>query len=177
VTQPQYVPINSDKKVRRSDQIAVAYPVPDGWLPDRPAEVGTVDNPEGPYLGNPGPDQGYGLKLAKRFIDQLIVGPHEHVEDVVAGCLGTALKRAALFGRAPVIYDFRLAYALWGFLGDAPADLIAFRKPLFEAASHHYEDQRRITDAVPESTLQLTPEQVAAKIGEWRTLINTDTSD
>src|SRR6185437_6463075 len=108
------------------------------------------------------------------FKDRLKLADNEHAEDAVAGCLGTALKRASLFGRAPVIYDFELAYTLWGFLGDAPEDLVEFRKPLFEAASHHYIDQRNITDAVPESTLRMTPSQVAASIGEWKKLITTD---
>ena len=39
------------------------------------------------------------------------------------GCLNIALKRASMFGRAPVIYDLEFAYSLFGFLGGAPAEL------------------------------------------------------
>ena len=68
------------------------------------------------------------------------------------------MRRAARFGRAPVIHDLTLAFTLWGFLGGAPADLVAAREPLFRAASHHYQVQRTIADCVPESTLRLTPD-------------------
>lgn len=171
MTQPKFVPAAPGENVRRGDQNDVPYPVPEGWEALRPAEINGVTQPEGPLLGSAGPDQGYGLKLARRLKDELLLTEHEHAEDAVAGCLGTALKRARLYGRAPVIYDFQLAYTLWGFMGEPPADLVAYRKPLFEAASHHYEVQRAITDAVADSTLRMTPADVATRIGEWRTLI------
>src|SRR5690606_40342592 len=64
-------------------------------------------------LGAAGPDQGYGYKLAKRMQDKLQLLPREHATDAVVGALAVALKRASLFGRAPVIHDFRLAYGLF----------------------------------------------------------------
>ncbi len=84
--------------------------------------------------------------------------------------MAVALRRAALFGRAPVIYDLEMAFTLWGFLGDPPADLVEYRKSLFQAASHDYWAQRPIADAVAESTLRLTPVQVREQMSDWRSL-------
>ena len=168
MAQPDYVPISADDRVRPVERL----PVPDRWAPDRPAEVVGKPAPRGDgHFGTPGPDQGYALKLARHFEGRLTLAGGEHAEDAVAGCLGVALKRAALFGRAPVVYDLELAFGLFGFLDDGPADLVAFRKPLFQAAEHHYWDQRGIVDRVPESTLRLTPAQVRARLADWRDLL------
>ncbi len=74
--------------------------------------------PSGGGYGHQGPDQGYALNLAKRFIPILKLQPGESVNDVVAGCVTVALKRASLFGRAPLAEDLRVAFAHWGFLDD-----------------------------------------------------------
>lgn len=166
--QPDYVPLKATDRVRPAERL----PVPDDWRPTRPGDITTVGQPTGPLTGSAGPDQGYGLKLARHFLDRIKLEEHEHAEDAVWGCLAVALKRASLFGRAPVIYDFEFAYTLWGFLDGAPSDLIEYRKSLFEAASHHYEDQRAIADAVPEETLRLTPAQVGGRLSSWRSLVN-----
>ena len=166
--QPDYVPLRPSERVRPSERL----PVPDEWTTDRPAEITTPFQPTGKKLGSAGPDQGYGLKLARHFADRLKLSDREHTEDAVAGCLAVGLKRAALFGRAPVVYDLELAYTVFGFLGDAPADLVAARAHLFEAAGHHYEDQRAIADAVPESTLRLTPAQVSERMADWKSLVS-----
>jgi hypothetical protein len=68
---------------------------------------------------------------------------------------------------------------LFGFLpGDAPAPagLVGFRKPLFQAAAHHYWDQREIADVVPEETLRLTPAEVRERVGSgaWESLLEVD---
>jgi hypothetical protein len=165
--QPDFVPAATADKVRVTETL----PVPEGWVANRPAEILGNHQPKGPLLGSVGPDQGYGLKLARTFVDKLQLLDHEHSPDAVMGALPVALKRAALFGRAPVIYDFELAYTLFGFLGGAPEDLLTARKELFAEASHHYEAQRAIADAVPESTLRMTPEQVRAQLGNWQALV------
>ena len=68
--------------------------------------------------------------LARRFQGQLQLADDEREEDALAGP-AVALKRASLFGRAPVLADLTVALTVWGFLGDATPDLIAFRQPLF----------------------------------------------
>ncbi len=64
----------------------------------------------------------------------------------MAGCTAVALRRASLFGRAPVIHDLRIAFTIWGYLDAAPpAELVELRRPLFEGVAnslHHYEERR-----------------------------------
>ncbi len=146
--------------------------MPDGWRQDRPAEITKPGAPTGRRFGTPGPDQGYALKLAELFEERLELGPGEHAEDAIAGCLGVALRRAALFGRAPVVHDLELAFTLWGFLGGAPPELVELRMPLFQGVSHDYDRQREIAERVSESTLRLTPAAVRERLSEWRAFIN-----
>lgn len=168
---PKFVPVAPTGAFRDAEDL----PVPDGWTADRPAEI-HGGAPTGRQMGRPGPDQGYALKLASRFHGKLRLAPGEHEHDVIAGCLGVALKRAASYGRAPVIHDLELAFTVFGFtLEDAPADLVRFRTPLFEAAGHHYELQRAIADMVADETLRKTPSQVRAQVltgqSAWRKLL------
>jgi len=141
------------------------------WRADRPADPHGPTQAPGSHLGATGPDLGYGLKLAGRFTDRLELTEGISHEDATAGCFAVGAKRSALSGRAPVIYDFELAFTLWGFLGGAPADLVEARRPLFNACSHHYWDQRTIADAVPEATLRLTPKAVRERLSSWRSLL------
>ena len=171
MAQPDYVPVNPGDRVRETEPM----PPPKRWVTDRPGELVGLRPPEGDSFGRPGPDQGYALKLARQFDGKLKLEPGEHAEDAIAGCLGVALKRASIFGRAPVIYDLEVAFTLFGFLGDAPRDLVLWRRGLFEASSHHYWEQRDIADLVPDDTLRLPPSQIQQRMGEWRTLI--DASD
>jgi hypothetical protein len=49
------------------------------------------------------------------------------------------------------------------------------RKPLFAevANPHHYPEQRRIVDLVPDESLRQTPQQVAeAHLQDWRSLLS-----
>jgi hypothetical protein len=168
MTQPSYVPIVE------ADQVRPAYRLrtPTGWKPERVADLRTPGQPRGKELGIPGPDQGYALLLAHRlFEERLQLSPGVTAEDALVGAAAVASARAALFGRAPVARDVEMALMLFGFLGDAPPDLVAWRTPLFQAAGHHYEVQRRIVESVPEPTLRLTAEQVHAQLLQWRPLL------
>jgi hypothetical protein len=170
MTQPEYVPITPEDRIRP----VLRLPAPRRWKPDRPAEIRGGIHPSGALMGTPGPDQGYALTLAARFSDRLVLTEGEKFDDAVAGCLGVALRRASLFDRAPVIHDWEVAFAVWGFLGGAPDDLIACRRPLFQASAHDYWAQRAISDRVPDTTLRLTPAQISARLDEWRSLIEVD---
>lgn len=102
----------------------------------------------------PGPDQGYALLLAETMKDRLVLFEGERAEDVLAGASVVAMKRAALFGRAPVLADIEFALTLFGYLTDRPAPgLVAARRELVSGASRHYAEQRRLADAVDEATL------------------------
>jgi hypothetical protein len=119
----------------------------------------------------PGPDQGYALRLARRFEERVELEAGEHVGDVIAGAVSLALRRAALFGRAPVITDIELTLTLFGYLGDAPADLVEFRRALFQGASHDYWERRELAHLVPDATLKLKPADVRSRLAGWRDLI------
>ena len=168
--QPEYVPVRAADEVRPVERL----PAPKHWRADRPGDQWGrrpgAKSAKG--MGVPGPDQGYALRLARQFKGLLFLAPGESEEDAVAGCLGVALKRASLFGRAPVIHDLELAYVLWGYAVDSPADLVEYRRPLFQGAAHHYWDQRAIADRVPEASLRLTPEEAHARLSSWRQLIS-----
>jgi hypothetical protein len=167
VAQPEYVPVVPSERVRKTDRLPPAV----GWRADRPADPHGPGQATGTHLGTTGPDLGYGLKLARRLRDRLELTEGISADDATAGCFAVGTKRSALFGRAPMIYDFELAFTLWGFLGGAPADLVEARRPLFNACSHHYWDQRGIADAVPEATLRLTPKDVRERLPSWRSMI------
>jgi hypothetical protein len=167
MAQPDFVPMTLGDRVRTADTL----PIPDRWEATRPGELEGLRPPDGRSFGNTGPDQGFALKLAKRFRDRLELQEDEHAEDAIAGALGVALRRAARFGRAPVIYDLEFAYTLFGFLGGAPADLLEFRRPFFDAASHDYWDQRDIADLVKEETLMLSPAEVRSCLADWRSML------
>lgn len=168
MAQPDYVPLVPADRVRPAERL----PPAERWVTDRPGEIPGLRQPDGAGFGNHGPDQGYALKLAKRFTDRLKLAEHEEVADVLAGATAVALKRASLFGRAPVIYDFEHVYTLFGLLGDAPKDLIDFRRELFAESAHHYWTQREIADLVPEATLRMPPAMVRERLKEWRGLLS-----
>ncbi len=172
MTQPSFVPVAGSDQVRRAYQLTV----PSIWTTSRPSELRGTRAPAGTFLGTPGPDQGYALKLARRFEDRLRLATGEHAEDAISGCTAVAMRRAALYGRAPVIHDLVLAFTLWGFLEGAPADLVAAREPLFRSAAHHYQVQRTIADCVSQSTLRMTPQQVAGGLADWRSLVDLPAS-
>ena len=148
--------------------------VPDAWMPDRPGDIRGFQ-PEGARLGYQGPDQGFALKIANGLRKDVHVLPGEHIDDVVQGCLGIALRRASMFSRAPVVHDLTVAFTIWGFLDPAPpADLVGERGSLFAGVAnvgHHYDEARALVDMVPEATLRMTHQQVAAAYpARWREL-------
>jgi hypothetical protein len=170
VAAPEYVPQPAIRYVRSYESPPRR---PYSWRPDRPGDS-DVGFDRGDRLGAQGPDQGYVYVLARRFAGQLQLAPDEREEDALAGCSGVALKRASLFGRAPVLPDMTVALTVWGFLGDAAPDLIAYRQPLFAevASPHHYPEQRRVVDLVPDDVLRRTPDEIVeAHRADWRSLL------
>jgi hypothetical protein len=164
---PDYVPHSPTDKPRVYES-----PPWDGvsWVADRPGELG-AHQPLGPRLGYPGPDQGFALKLAAGFGERLVLTSGEHVADALSGCTAVALKRASLFGRAPVVHDLTAAFTIWGFLGEANPELVRLRKPLFEEVANinHYMQRRKIADLVPQAVLRLSHQEIQRTAGQdWR---------
>ncbi len=137
------------------------------WLADRPGDL-VGGQPSGARLGSQGPDQGFVYRLMDKVKGRIVLGPGEHLEDVTAGCAAVALKRASLFGRAPVIHDVEVACTIFGFfstgLGAADASV---RSERFAAVHHphHYEKLRALVDGVPEEALRITVEQARNQYG------------
>ena len=151
MTQPSYVPIVDADQVRPSYRLRT----PGDWRADRVGDVVGPEHPRGRDLGVPGPDQGYALLLAHQLFEDRVV----------------ASARAGRFGRAPVAKDLEFALTLFGFLGDAPDDLVAWRSELFAGAAHHYRLRRRIVETVPDATLPLAPDEVRTEMSRWRGLL------
>jgi hypothetical protein len=171
---PRFVPVSPVDRPRTYES---PDHVPEPWRPDRPAEL-SGRQPAGAQLGYQGPDQGYGLLLAERFRDRLQLQQSEVAEDAIQGCSGVALRRASMFGRAPTIHDFTVAFTIWGFLDPSPpAELVAKRRPQFEGVrhvGHHYAEARAIADEVPEATLGKPHQQVVSEYpSAWRELLGT----
>lgn len=161
MTQPTFVPIAEADQVRP----ALHMQVPGTWTTSRPAELVVPEVHGGAMVGTTGPDSGFALRLAKRFEHELKLSEGESEHDVLLGAALVASKRAALFGRAPCIYDVRFALNLWGFLQDESPELHATRRAAFSSLSHDYVAQRELVDSVPEQTLRLSPEEARAKGG------------
>ncbi|MEM9133238.1 MAG: hypothetical protein AAF962_07720 [Actinomycetota bacterium] len=164
---PDFVPSDPTERVR-------SYSSPprraDAWRADRPGDLDR-GQPSGSRLGSPGPDQGYAYKLVHHFDDILRLGDVGR-EDAVAGCVAVAMKRAAHYGRAPVVHDLRAAFTVFGFLdAEPPAELIELRNGLFAEVRthHHYSELRQLVDTVPVEALAKPPGEITeAYNDDWR---------
>lgn len=168
MSQPKYVHVTESDEVRPVDRLPASRP----WTQSRVAELTRPGQPKGRMFGSQGPDQGYALHLAELFEHDLVLSPGESQEDAIAGCVEVAMCRSSLYGRAPVKADLEHAFALFGYLGGAPDDLVATRSVLFNGCVDDYWARRLITSSVPEATMRLTPAQVRERLGEWRSLID-----
>ena len=165
MTQPDYVPVASGSQLREVESLAIA----EGWTPSRPSElaplkVSAVE--QGTMLGTPSPDSGFALKLARIRVHKLELAEGEHGEDVERAVAAIAIKRAALFSRAPVIYDVDFAIALLGYdESDIPAEVLAHRKSVISGVSHDYFKMRRLLEAIGPETL--TASGVEGDLSLW----------
>lgn len=82
------------------------------------------------------------------------------------------MKRAAHYGRAPVVHDLRAAFTVFGFLdAEPPAELVELREGLFAEVRthHHYSELRQLVDTVPVEALAKTPGEITeAYNDDWR---------
>ncbi len=89
------------------------------------------------------------------------------------------MKRAAAYGRAPVVHDLTIAFTVFGFLDpQADAELVAYRERVFAGvhSSHHYAERRDVVDAVPESMLTRSIKAVELRYeSDWRSNLNLST--
>jgi hypothetical protein len=150
MTQPKFTPVLIEDEVRKATKLAVPRP----WSPHRPSEFRPGPRPSGGASGAPGPDQGYALSLAARLTSRVVLGEGERIEDAMAAALAIGMRRAAIFGRAPVSADLEFALASLGFLGPVDAATAARRQKLISGLSHDYFRQRRLADICDETALR-----------------------
>ena len=156
-----YVPNDIDSDPRQLPNLApgVHLPPAGSWHADRPGDL-VAGQPHGEMLGSPGPDVGYARLLVERRRDRFVILAHEPRDDVEAVVAELAMKRAASFGRAPVLADVDVSMELLGYAGDVPQDPPEWRRHLVGEAAHEYAKRRRIVDSVPLDVLRLPPEKV-----------------
>ena len=169
-----YVPTRQEDAPRRS----VAIPPAAGWLAVRPGDIDPAvgSGRKGVLFGTPGPDSGYALTLAERFHDQITATFPETVHDAEQLAAQVAMRRGGVFGRAPVRADVELGLLLFGWLGDAPAELVEWRRKAVAGAAHDYARRVRLVEAIPEWVIRQRPDQVAERQPDWKHLLGLETA-
>jgi hypothetical protein len=145
----------------------VHMPAAHTWKADRPGDL-VAGQPTGDLLGRPGPNVGYAVTLAARLRDSVQLAPHEHLADALAVIAELAMKRAASYGRAPILPDVEIAATLLGYKGDVDDGFAAWRAEVVHGADHEYGVRRRVVDAVPDAALRLPP-KVPGLVADFRT--------
>jgi hypothetical protein len=173
VGQDPYRAVRLEDRPRQEQNLApgVKMPPARAWFPDRPGDLG-AGQPRGGLFGDPGPNIGYALTLAERMRDGLARAAGEHADDVLALIGEIAMRRAALFGRAPVKTDLEVARTLLGWSADgAPwpdKDFVAWRAEAVRGAAHEYQRRRALVEAVPEAVLRAGPAEFSSRVPEAR---------
>ena len=162
-----YVSPDPDDKPRQQQNLppGVAYPPASSWRPTRPGDNVSAQ-PTGRLRGAPGPNIGYAYTLTNRVKDRFKLAPHEYVEDAASVVAEIAARRAASFGRAPVIRDVDFAASLLGY--DGNGEFATSRALLVHEASHDYRRRRAVVDLVPDDLLRASDIEARDRAGQWR---------
>lgn len=161
-----YVAPTLDDVPRQEPNLApgVRLPAATSWVADRPGDL-PAGQPVGALFGRPGPNVGYALTLVERARGRWVLAPRESPDDAVAVVSELAMKRAASFGRAPVIHDVEVAASLLGYLGEVDPEFARWRAHTVHGAAHGYELRRRIVDAVADGVLRRPPQVAGMLVG------------
>jgi hypothetical protein len=164
-----FVPERLDEEPRQEPNLppGVKMPAARAWVADRPGDL-PAGWPTGKLLGSPGPNVGYALTLANRVRDQFVLAPHEHRDDAVTVTAEIAMRRAARFGRAPVMPDVEIGMQIMGYLGGAAPDFVTWRVRVVHGAHHNYYERRALVDAIPVDVLRLVPTALRDHLAEAR---------
>lgn len=161
MTQPKFAPIAKADEVRPSYKLEAPRP----WFPHRPADNPKAPRPRTRAGGIPGPDQGYALRLAEVIAPRVVLGPGEHLDDALAAGVALALRRAAAFGRAPVLGDLEFGLSALGYLGEVDPATQAARRDLVGGVAHDDFRQRELAESFPEDRLADRPNAVQGLLG------------
>lgn len=159
MTQPKFAPIAIDDEARPTLKLEV----PRAWTPHRPAELDA-----GACEPGTGPDQGYLALLAERFVDAIILGDREHMDDVLAAATALGMARAAAFGRAPIAKDLEFALTIFGYLAPQSLERIAVRSGRIGGLAHDQWRRRQFVASVPSTVLRSSPDDAAAFVWHER---------
>jgi hypothetical protein len=146
----------------------VHMPAARPWVPDRPGDAVAFGQPHGRLLGDPGPNIGYALTLAERFRDRIQLAPTEQLEDAIAVVSELAMKRAASYGRAPVMPDLECGALILGYTGGCDPDDAVWRAAAVTEAAHDYPTRRAVCDAVDLDGLRLAPQVLTSRARDLR---------
>jgi hypothetical protein len=162
-----FVSPDPDDKPRQQQNLppGVAYPPAKSWTATRPGDK-PVGRAHGRLRGAPGPNIGWAYTLVNRVKDRFKLAPHEYVGDAAAVVAELAARRAASYGRAPVIRDVEFAAALLGY--DTTDDFANTRARLVHDAAHSYTRRRALVDSVPDHVLRAATNEVRAASAQWR---------
>jgi hypothetical protein len=152
MAQPFFRPTEKSFRVRASYRLRT----PPKFELKRVGEIRPeVGDPEPDYINSfPGPDQGFGLLLIENALKDINLSHEENKHDVISAFGALVTKRAAYFGRAPIVSDVKYILLLFGYQTDKPINkeleskLIAKRRLMFLGAAHSYEIQRKIAHTV-----------------------------
>jgi hypothetical protein len=169
-----FVPERLEEEPRQEPNLppGVKMPAARHWVADRPGDL-PAGWPTGKLLGSPGPNVGYALTLAHRVRDQFVLAPHEHLDDAMDVVAEIAMRRAALFGRAPVMRDLEFAMQVMGYRGDAAPDFVGWRVRAVHGAHHNYYERRSLVDAIPTDVLRLVPSALPDHLEEARAALRS----
>jgi len=93
---------------------------------------------------------------------------------ITLGLLLTAVLGAVL-RRGPA-RAFWLGFALFGWLADAPADLVEWRRLAVAGVSHDYARRVGLVVAIPDAVMRQRPDEIRARLSGWRQLLGLDPS-
>jgi hypothetical protein len=172
-----FVAPDLDDRPRQQQNLppGLGYPPARSWRADRPGDLSGASAAAGAgtLRGRPGPNVGYGYTLAERARERFQLAPHEDLHDAISVVAEIGMKRAAAFGRAPVMADIELALALLGYDGSADAGFSAWRARAVHDAAHHYLLRRAIVDSVPDTVLGHPASDRGADVARWRTTVQS----
>jgi hypothetical protein len=162
-----YVSPDPDDKPRQQQNLppGVAYPPAKSWTPTRPGDA-PVGRARGPLRGDPGPNIGWAYTLVNRVKDRFKLARGEYVGDAAAVVAEVASRRAASYGRAPVIRDVEVAATVFGY--DTTDAFASTRARLVHDAAHDYYRRRALVDSVPDDVLRAAPNDVRTAAAQWR---------
>ena len=172
-TDPFVAPTLADAP-RQEQNLATGVHLPPArtWRADRPGEV-RGRQPHGQLFGTPGPNVGYALALANRARGRLALVAHERAADALAVVAELSMRRAASFGRAPVMADVEASLLVLGYQGGCDPGFAEWRARAVDGAEEDYPRRRALCNALDTDALRLAPGAASPRVGAIRTALRS----